>query len=986
MKEKKSKVEVIFKTFFNIPDPTKEGIKSFLEEAIEGLKVKSADVVPGKNNMKALVTSNLGSLLVDQEALDESTSPSEGSRDSPMLRLGMPSRKQQVALEEKDREITDLQLQLGKLRKDLSEAMNREAELVIQVETFQEQLGGTSSRIEAVEHERSRLEEENNLLKDEVDRLMTRLENRSLANITEDSTEADLGMQVKALEDLLEQRTRELNEDKKALQGQLGLMSLKILTEKDRADMFINKAEMYDSLEQSVAPMEAENKNLKEELVMRAGEMAVLEKVFKEGVEELERLRKEGSDYLKKIGKLESLIRKSETKAANAIEKLKKEEQSKEGMKGQLEELRRKVAELEAAKAEWLAKPPSGRKQNTAAFPMTSSLEEASRKSPVRASEPKEDKAASRKGKAPPKKDEASPKEDEMGPKEDEAAPKDDEADKPKEDEKTEPKNDEADKPKEDEKDKPKEDEPEEEEPREDEDINIGPREMIEEFQEELREGLQDELGIPLEMDDVKEIVSEVVKNKDLFEAIGQVAELEDLGIGDEGEDVNDDDNNQEDPNPEEDPQEDPKPEDDPQNDPQDDPQNDPQNDPQEDPQEDPKPEDDPQDDPKKEDDNEDPKKEDDDDQKTKKQEEDDDNNKKKDNDDDNNNKNKKKVQKKEQKKPKKSIKKEVKKKSRAQDKKHKAEEQDEDKKSQGSNEKEKSDTHSDKGETDPQETDNEVLAMLQKALQVAKSESSNIEKELAKAKTDLEMQKKQFEATKADYEKKLAEERGKKGAGESREERKTKDKSPQTLQEELSATSKLLGELQDRNKQLQTRLDNYASYPEVIESLQKQHELMVRENADLKASLFEAELRKAGSEAAEKKVNVIEDVKKCLTDVVYVYKTMSTNAKQFEGMFVEKRERAEAFVQAIDDLGKIKKANDVAAAIKSLEEDIPFLKGFPPKSDQLKTMVSCLKRAAEKKQGKFEFYDDEIKKYNSMVQLAEVKVAEYEEKLNYYF
>eukprot|EP00826_Nyctotherus_ovalis_P048171 TRINITY_DN5643_c0_g3_i2.p1 TRINITY_DN5643_c0_g3~~TRINITY_DN5643_c0_g3_i2.p1 ORF type:complete len:277 (+),score=122.93 TRINITY_DN5643_c0_g3_i2:116-946(+) len=276
---------------------------------------------------------------------------------------------------------------------------------------------------------------------------------------------------------------------------------------------------------------------------------------------------------------------------------------------------------------------------------------------------------------------------------------------------------------------------------------------------------------------------------------------------------------------------------------------------------------------------------------------------------------------------------------------------------------------------------------MLKKALQAAKSESSKVEKELAEAKADLEMQKKQFEATKAEYEKKLAEERGKKNPVENREEQKaTKGKTLQSLQEELNAASKLVTELQDKNKQLQTRLDNYSSYPEVIDSLQKQHECMVKENADLKASLFEAELKKMGNEAAEKKVNVIEDVKKCLTDVVYVYKTMSTNAKQFEGMFAEKKERAEAFVMAIEDLGKIKKTNEIAAAIKNLEEDIPFLRGFPPKSDQLKTMMSCLKRAAEKKQGKFESYDDEIKKYNSMIQLAEVKVAEYEEKLNYYF
>ncbi len=212
---------------------------------------------------------------------------------------------------------------------------------------------------------------------------------------------------------------------------------------------------------------------------------------------------------------------------------------------------------------------------------------------------------------------------------------------------------------------------------------------------------------------------------------------------------------------------------------------------------------------------------------------------------------------------------------------------------------------------------------------------------------------------------------------------------------DELEVTQKELASLKALNKTLQNAADERAVAVELMESLQKQHELMVKENTDLKAALFEAENSMRSSETTsdsfikaggEKKVQIIEEIRQILAEVIYAYKTMGTNAKQYMSEFEEKKDRAQDFIGTVEKLTQSKKKEEQTAILKALEGEAVFLKGFPPKSDQSKLMVACLNQVATKKAGKMHAYEDEISKFNTMIGVSASKVTEYEQRLAFYY
>jgi chromosome segregation ATPase len=344
MKGKNSKVEVLFKAVFMMQDPSKDGVKSFLEQTIEGLKVKSTEVHSGKTSYKALVSSNLITLITGQDSFDDTTAGVERTKTFYVAGNSSLMKETPVSLEEKEKELSEMGASVSKLRKELSDAKNKEAELTSTMEIFQEQLNHTSVRIGELDNEKGRLEEDNKILKEEIERLNMKIETKTRAIFSGGEEDSDLSKEHAALETMFKIKIKEYEEDKRTLQDQIGLMSLKILAEKDRADQFIKKAEMAEVLQQSVAPLEAENKSLKETSEAKDEEMAEKERRLKETTSELE---KQGKDQLKKISKLESLIRKSEAKAASAAEKLKEDEKVKE----EVEELKKRVADFEVLNA-----------------------------------------------------------------------------------------------------------------------------------------------------------------------------------------------------------------------------------------------------------------------------------------------------------------------------------------------------------------------------------------------------------------------------------------------------------------------------------------------------------------------------------------------------------------------------------------------------------------------------------------------------------
>jgi len=724
MKAKKSKIEVLFKTIFLIKDPSKDEVKSFLEQTIEGLKVKSIEVHPGKSSYKALVSSNLITLLTGQESFDDTTAGAERTKSFFVSNSSSLMREAPVSLKEK--ESGEMGALVSKLRKELSDAKNKEAELRSSIELFQEQLNSTSAKIEELDCEKERLEGDKKLLKDEIERLTARLEARARANISEGTSDSDLSKELAALEDILETKTKEYEEDKRTLQDQLGLMSLKILAERDRSDQFIKKAEIAEALEQSIAPLEAENKSLKETLEAKNGEFAEKEKLLQENTKELEKLKNESKDQLKKIGKLESLIRKSEIKAASATERLKVEEKAKEDIAKQQEELKKKVTDLETLNAKLQSKLLP-EQQQTANNTIETSKQIEKLENELKAIE----------------------------------------------------------------------------------ELNTSLKNKLaeaERAQEELKKQLNSG-GIPnAKAPETNEQENQKIEDKK--EQKGAIKEEESI------------------------------------------------------------------------------------------------------------------LQQK-------------------------------------------------------QKSNDVELIDMRNELVATKEELSGVKTELNKVKIELEKTKEELEK---------AHSANNKQVDNSKEE--SKEISDNGIGN-IEQAARRIAELEALNKKLQKAAEDNESYAETIESLQKQRELMIKENADLKVSLYEAEANKKNNENNEntntRKVSIIEDIKQCISDVIYAYKTMNTNAKQSKKIYADKKEQVEDFLAIVEGLATLKKDDEQMTIIKNLKEDTEFLKGFPDEPDQLKIILSCLKVMAGKKQNKLEQYKDEIEKHKTMIQVATAKITEYEEKLGFY-
>eukprot|EP00826_Nyctotherus_ovalis_P035472 TRINITY_DN3050_c0_g2_i3.p1 TRINITY_DN3050_c0_g2~~TRINITY_DN3050_c0_g2_i3.p1 ORF type:complete len:169 (+),score=53.09 TRINITY_DN3050_c0_g2_i3:218-724(+) len=165
---------------------------------------------------------------------------------------------------------------------------------------------------------------------------------------------------------------------------------------------------------------------------------------------------------------------------------------------------------------------------------------------------------------------------------------------------------------------------------------------------------------------------------------------------------------------------------------------------------------------------------------------------------------------------------------------------------------------------------------------------------------------------------------------------------------------------------------------------------MMVKENADLKVALFEIEKEtiseSADSNSDNKKLKVISEIQEILAEVIYAYKTMSTNAREFADFFTHKHDQAKEFISVVDTLPALKKAGEQTQQLKNLAEDVAFLQGFPLKPEFNSMVVGCLKKVSESKAVKLQGYVMEIDKYKSMLSVANAKIEEYEERLAMYY
>eukprot|EP00826_Nyctotherus_ovalis_P023953 TRINITY_DN1844_c0_g4_i3.p1 TRINITY_DN1844_c0_g4~~TRINITY_DN1844_c0_g4_i3.p1 ORF type:complete len:487 (+),score=204.53 TRINITY_DN1844_c0_g4_i3:77-1537(+) len=211
-------------------------------------------------------------------------------------------------------------------------------------------------------------------------------------------------------------------------------------------------------------------------------------------------------------------------------------------------------------------------------------------------------------------------------------------------------------------------------------------------------------------------------------------------------------------------------------------------------------------------------------------------------------------------------------------------------------------------------------------------------------------------------------------------------------LKEEVEKAKEAIESLKATNKKLETELSKKMESVEDIKALIKQRDAVAKENSSLKETLFKYEnlvptaLDGMTPDDTDKKVSIIEEIRQLITEVIYAYKTLSTNMKELLYIYEMKKARAHDFREKREKLLNAKSKEEMNTIFNGLEKKEAFLKGFTDKAVQVKLIQNCLKEISIKRMSKIDVYEEEIAKFKAIVDISDGKIKEYEENLALYY
>lgn len=258
----KNKVEVFFRANFQIESATSDGIKQYIEEKLIGIKVKSIEVCPTKKKLKAIVTSNLVSILTGTEELAAEDYPRGTSFQNTVKQSD-----DNIELEKIKKEFTELKAENGRLEKEVKEDKNS-------LELLQAQLYAVNKQLEAIDMERCSLEGKNENLEKEVEKLRMKVElNEDIKSIPKGPNEENIYMKLEAYEDLLAQKQKQFADEKRILQDNLSAMTLRLIDEQEKVEHIRAKTNQVDEMQRRVEVMTEENTKLLKDIETRGKEI-----------------------------------------------------------------------------------------------------------------------------------------------------------------------------------------------------------------------------------------------------------------------------------------------------------------------------------------------------------------------------------------------------------------------------------------------------------------------------------------------------------------------------------------------------------------------------------------------------------------------------------------------------------------------------------------------------------------------------------------
>ncbi len=203
-----------------------------------------------------------------------------------------------------------------------------------------------------------------------------------------------------------------------------------------------------------------------------------------------------------------------------------------------------------------------------------------------------------------------------------------------------------------------------------------------------------------------------------------------------------------------------------------------------------------------------------------------------------------------------------------------------------------------------------------------------------------------------------------------------------------LEKTKKQLEQLQRERGPLKKAVEEGAAAIEQLEQLRREKDELSVEVTGLQSSLYDAEtaLLQAGLTVAKKpsgQRSILDEMRQCIKELVYLYKTVHTLAKDLLTLYVGKKEKVQEFMAFIDSYTKLSSKDEKLRSLYGLPEaGFGFVAGVPKRTQNLPLLEACVQRTIQLKRNKLPFYEDQISKYTQLTQVSATKHVEYERKL----
>ena len=273
MKSSKKRLEVLFKSNFQIDKTSETEIKNFLENKIPGLSIKNIETYSSKSNVKAVIISNIMDILGNN---DEESDIGDYRRGKSVSLIGVAPNfgDNSVILEEKDREIADLGMKLSKVTKELSDEKEKTKKLTESNGTkneiqeisamYQVEIKNLTDQLEFVDIERGKLEDKNRELSRQLEIMSLKHGNKSKTKIIPTGLfHDDASIQTEEDYESALKEFAKLKEEKQSLENHLASVTLKIMAEQEKVEKIMVKANMANTLKREVENLENEKENLK---------------------------------------------------------------------------------------------------------------------------------------------------------------------------------------------------------------------------------------------------------------------------------------------------------------------------------------------------------------------------------------------------------------------------------------------------------------------------------------------------------------------------------------------------------------------------------------------------------------------------------------------------------------------------------------------------------------------------------------------------